>query len=63
MYSSEAHTVKIFILDYVYSESMEVLVIRDGWVLRIGSVVSMARQIFVVDKLKYEMGYEMVMNE
>jgi hypothetical protein len=33
---------------------MEVLVIWDGWVLRIGSVVSMARQIFVADKIKYE---------
>lgn len=41
---------------------MEVLDIWDGWVLRIGSVVSMAHQIFVVDKLKYGMGYEIVMN-
>lgn len=41
---------------------MEVLVIWDGWVLRIGSVVSMARQIFVADKIKYEIEYEMVIN-
>lgn len=41
---------------------MEVLVIWDGWVLRIGSVVSMARRIFVADKIKYEMRHEMVIN-
>jgi hypothetical protein len=37
---------------------MEVLVIWDDWVLRIGSVVSIARQIFIVDKLKYKFCYE-----